>query len=117
MRARYWLMMTAFFLAGCRSDADKMAEFCLNFEAAVNTSQDCGSMAQALGNVLDQGSVLYDTQICADTTACLPCRKASLTLLGQCGQDSQMRPILDKMNFSDALRKQDDAPDDSWSFE
>jgi len=117
MRARYWLMITAFFITGCRSDADKMAEFCLNFEAAVKGSQDCSSMAQAIGNELEKNIILYDTQVCAQTTACLPCRKASITLLGQCGQDPQMRPILDKMHFSDALRKQDEAPDDSWSLE
>ena len=119
MRARYWMMMTAFFLLGCRSDADKMAEFCLNFEKAVATSKTCQAMSQAVGNELDKRVVLYDTQLCRTTTACLPCKKASRDLLGRCGQDSDTRPVLERMNFSDTLRKsaQEAQEEKPWSFE
>ena len=119
MRARYWMMITAFFLVGCRSDADKMAEFCLSFEQQVTNAQTCQEMAQSLGNELDKRIVLYDTQICASTTACLPCKKASIALLGRCGQDPDMRPVLDRLNFSDTLRQSTQEPQENktWSLE
>ncbi len=103
MRARCLMMLTAFFLCGCRSDADKMAEFCLNFEAIVVEASDCVRMSEALGHELDRHIVLYETNLCEKTTACLPCRKAAQKLLSECGQDASMRPVLDRMQFSKTI--------------
>ena len=110
MRTQIWMMMTAFFILGCCSDADKMAEFCLNFETAVSGAQDCLEMSSRLTQVLDQSIVLYDTTLCNTTTACLPCRKGARRMLSECGTDPAMRPTLDSMYFSNSLRSSLPAP-------
>lgn len=107
MRARYLVMLTAFFFVGCRSDADKMAEFCLNFENAVNRSEDCAQMASLIQKELDKTVVLYDTTLCETTTACLPCKKASRRLLSECSHADEMQPVFKQMNFSKALSRAD----------
>lgn len=104
MRAHSWMMMTAFFVLGCRSDADKMAEFCLQFEAAIEESGDCNAMSEALKAVIDQRIIIYEPNLCESTTACLPCREGTRKLLSMCGSDPAMRPILDRMHFSHVLQ-------------
>lgn len=93
--------------SGCRSEADKMAEFCLNFDAEVKASSDCRDMANRLDRLLAPPQPqLKNRNICSDTTACLPCKSAAREMLKQCGYDSDMKPILAKMHFSNTLRKQ-----------
>lgn len=101
------LLVLTFLLSSCRSQADHVAEFCLAFEAQIESSDDCATMAKNLAKLLDESpSRHYAEGICRDTTACLPCKKASLRLLGRCGHDDDMRPILDAMHFSNALRQE-----------
>ena len=104
MRAHYWMMITAFFVLGCRSDADKMAEFCLQFEAAIEKTDDCNAMSDALKAVIDQRIIIYDSKLCESTTACLPCLEGTRKLLSMCGTDPSMRPVLDRMHFSHILQ-------------
>ncbi|MBR4986494.1 MAG: hypothetical protein IKY83_12230 [Proteobacteria bacterium] len=91
---------------GCRSQADRMAEFCLGFDEAVQAASDCADMAKRLEQHLDRvHTKLNDHALCTDTTACLPCRKGVRDMLTQCGYDPAMRPVLDRLRFSKALRE------------
>lgn len=96
--------MTVVLLFGCRSDADRMAEFCLQFDNIVQTASSCHEMSENLEHMLDAPQPqLKDRSLCASTTACLPCKNAVRTMLGQCGSEPDMKPILEKMRFSKAL--------------
>ena len=94
-------------LSSCRSDADRMAEFCLNYEAAVKTD-DCTEMAANMRVLLAEPQPrLKDTSVCDKTTACLPCRVAINEMLKKCGQDEAVSEIMKtQMHFSTALREQ-----------
>ena len=98
-------LLTVF--CSCRSDADRMAEFCLNYEAAVKTD-DCSEMAKNMDLLLTEPQPrLRDTTICDKTTACLPCRVAISEMLKKCGQDEAVSMIMkSKMHFSRSLREQ-----------
>ena len=111
MRAQTWMMITAFFVLGCRSDADRMAEFCLNFEAAIASTDDCSAMAAAIQHEIDKPILLSDSPLCQTTTACLPCRKGARKLLSLCGTDPAMRPVLDQMHFSNRLQETAQPPE------
>ena len=92
-------------LTSCRSDADRMAEFCLNYETAVKT-EDCAEMAANMNQLLAEPQPrLRDTSVCEETTACLPCRNAVREMLKKCGQDEAVLEIMkNQMHFSTALR-------------
>ena len=91
-------------LSGCRSDADLMAEFCLDLAEASKT-ESCTEMADRMNQILDrQQPRLRDTSICTDTTACMPCRVGVREMLKRCGYDEAMKPVLQKMHFSSSLR-------------
>ena len=90
----------------CQSDADRMAHFCLDFEKAVNVSEDCAVMAEAVSRHLDAPQPkLRDRYLCEEGTACLPCREAVRRMLKLCGTSDTLRPVLDRMHFSSALQK------------
>lgn len=94
-------------LMGCRSDADRMAEFCLNFDDAVKNAQSCEEMSANVDGLLKKNQPrLRERSICLDGTACLPCKQAVRIMLGECGNDPVLRPVLDEMNFSRTLREQ-----------
>ena len=99
------LMASVF--TGCRSDADQMAEFCLNYEAAVRT-EDCTEMASNMRILLAEPQPrLRDTSVCEKTTACLPCRAAVREMLKKCGHDEAVSEIMKtRMHFSTALREE-----------
>ena len=84
-----------------------MAEFCLNYEAAVKT-EDCTEMAENMRVLLAEPQPrLRDTSVCDKTTACLPCRVAINEMLKKCGQDEAVSEIMKtQMHFSTALRDQ-----------
>jgi hypothetical protein len=83
-----------------------MAEFCLNYEKAVKEAANCKDMADRLDALLSPPQPrLNDRRLCADTTACLPCRVAANEMLKQCGYDEEMRPIFERMHFSKSLRE------------
>lgn len=107
------IAMTAILAAGCRSDADRMAEFCLNFDSIVQTASSCQEMSQNLEQMLDASQPqLKDRSLCATTTACLPCKSAVRTMLGQCGNEPDLKPVLGKMHFSNALNAGNDSKSD-----
>ena len=94
-------------MMGCRSEADRLTEFCIHFDKEVQASSDCHDMSMRLGELLSPPQPHFrDTDLCEDTEACLPCRKAVREMLKQCGYDPELRPILDQMTFSKTLRKQ-----------
>ena len=100
------LIITLFGVCGCRSQADRMAEFCLGFDEAVQSSKTCEEMAKKLTDHLNGVQTkLNDHSLCTETTACLPCRKGVRDMLTQCGHDPAMRPVLDKLHFSKTLRE------------
>ncbi|MCL2326742.1 MAG: hypothetical protein FWC40_09650 [Proteobacteria bacterium] len=101
MRA-YSMVILAFVVFGCRSEADRLAEYCLSLEAMVVASEDCEAMAQALHGL--PAGTYYDGDLCAKTTACLPCRKGAVEMLRRCGASESFRPLLDAWHFSAALR-------------
>lgn len=107
-------LFLALSLTACRSEADKMAEFCLKFDAQVQASSDCHDMSQRLQQLLSPPQPrLHDDAICLQTTACRPCKKAVRDMLRQCGYDENLKPVRDQMHFSDALKtlnSQEDAP-------
>ncbi len=94
-------------LSGCRSDADQMAEFCLNYEKVIHTD-DCDEMAKRLDQLLAEPQPrLRDNSVCEETTACLPCRVAVREMLKKCGQNQAVSDIMkQKMHFSTMLREQ-----------
>lgn len=99
------LIMTLLGVCGCRSQADRMAEFCLGFDEAVQSSKDCEEMAQKLTKHLDGVQPkLNDHDLCKETTACLPCRTGVRDMLTNCGHDPALRPVLDRLHFSKTLR-------------
>ena len=108
MKTHFCLLLTlllAATLSSCRTEADKMAEFCLSFEQITQNTEDCTQMATQLDTFLQSPHPkLKDDQICANSTACLPCRQAVRKLLQTCGHAPEMRPVLDKMTFSKTLR-------------
>ena len=92
--------------SGCRSEADKMAEFCLQYAQIVETHTDCRHLASAMTAFIEAPHPkLRDGKVCENSTACLPCRKAARDMLKSCGYAPEMRSVLDKMQFSDALRE------------
>ncbi|MBQ8035815.1 MAG: hypothetical protein IJ268_02375 [Proteobacteria bacterium] len=92
-------------VCGCRSQADKMAEFCLGFDEAVQGSSECAEMAKKLTEHLDAVQPkLNDHDLCTETTACLPCRKGVRDMLTRCGHDPALRPVFDRLHFSKTLR-------------
>ncbi len=94
-------------VTGCRSEADRLTEFCIHFDQEVQASQDCHEMASRLGELLSPPQPHFrDMDLCEDTKACLPCKKAVRDMLRQCGYDPELRPVLDRMTFSKTLRKQ-----------
>lgn len=101
-------------LAACRSDADRMAQFCLDFERAVDLSNgDCSIMAQEIYKQIDSHSTkLRQTDVCLKTTACRPCRNAVRTMLAQCGYDDDFKPVIEQFQISDTLRRSLERPDD-----
>ena len=105
-------LLLLFGLTGCRSDADHMAEFCLNFEQAVKTD-DCQEMAKNMDILLAEPQPrLRDNAICEDTTACLPCRVAVREMLKKCGQNEAVSNVMKQnMHFSTLLRNQVVQPD------
>ena len=103
-RVIYIFLLLSLYICGCRSDADRMAEFCLQFEAATHGS-DCEQIAHDLGALLDAPQpALRDAHLCERSTACLPCKRGARDLLRLCGQDPSVRAELDKMHFSTTLR-------------
>ena len=106
MRRLYLAILLPFLLSGCRSDADRMAEFCLRLAQEVDAASDCGDMAARVGAVLDGDQpALRQLDVCEATSACLPCKHAARVMLVRCGTDDAMRPVLDRMHFSQALRE------------
>ena len=99
-------------LTGCRSDADRMAEFCLGFEQAVKT-ENCQEMAKNMDVLLAEPQPrLRDPSICEESTACLPCRVAVREMLKKCGQDEEVSAMMkQKMHFSTLLKDQVVKPD------
>ena len=84
-----------------------MAEFCIKYDTEVNASADCHDMTGRLKDLLSPPQPHFrDTDICADTKACVPCRNAAREMLKRCGYEPEIKPILDQMHFSDTLRKQ-----------
>lgn len=101
------LLILLLLTLGCRSEADRMAEFCIRFDAEVRDASDCRDMSLRLAQLLSPPQPqLRDTDICTDTRACVPCRNAVRDMLKRCGYDPEMKPILDQMTFSNTLRKQ-----------
>ena len=84
-----------------------MAEFCLNYDKEVQASVDCKDMARRLDELLSPPQPHFrNMDICTDTKACVPCRKAARDMLKRCGYEPELKPILDQMTFSNSLRKQ-----------
>ena len=107
------LLIAAIVVVGCRSDADRMAEFCLNFDSIVQSASSCQEMSQNLEQMLNAPQPqLKDRSLCATTTACLPCKSAVRTMLGQCGNEPALKPVLGKMHFSNALNAGNDSKSD-----
>lgn len=101
----FGLFCSAICLAGCRSDADRMAEFCLRFDEIVKSSSDCSVMSKQVDELLDPPQpMLRERNICSSTTACLPCRSAVREMLVRCGTEDEMKPVLHRMHFSKSLR-------------
>ena len=102
------IIAAAAMLTGCRSDADRMAEFCLMFDNVVQNARNCEQMSVNVGHLMrNLQSKLRERNVCLNgTTACSPCKKAVRTMLGQCGNDPALRPVLDEMHFSESLREQ-----------
>lgn len=91
-----------------------MAEFCLSFVQITENSHNCPQLAADLSAFLDAPHPkLKNDQICAQTTACLPCREAVRTMLQTCGHAPEMRPVLDRMQFSKTLRQELQTEQDS----
>ena len=100
-----FLFLVCFFVAGCRSDADRMAEFCLSFDSAVDAATDCADLAGRVDALISSDMPRFRRDdVCSTSTACLPCRQAVRKMLVQCGYDEALRPVLDKMHFSRTLR-------------
>lgn len=106
MKFFFILIIAAWTLTGCRSDADYMAEFCLNFDKTVSLAgDDCSDMAQRLTHFLDDSHTkIADHEVCNHSTACLPCQSAVNRMLRHCGYDEALKPIYQRMHFSKTLR-------------
>ena len=92
-------------VSGCRSDADRMAEFCFGLDEVAQKTTDCVEMAHDLNALIDAHSArLADDAVCASTPACRPCRPAVRVMLRECGYDPAFETALRRMHFSDALR-------------
>lgn len=100
------LMAVGIWNAGCRSDADKMAQFCIELDGAVERAPGCGQMARDVAAVLDGNRfLLSDVGLCVETPACYPCRRAVSGILGSCGYSEAMSGVLERFHFSGTLRK------------
>jgi hypothetical protein len=107
----FFFILLMLISSGCRSEADQMAEFCLSFAQITETHTDCPEIAKQMTVFLNASHPkLKDDQICAQTTACLPCREAAKKLLQSCGHAPEMRPVLDRMHFSKSLREDLQSP-------
>ena len=96
-------------LCSCRSEADRMAEFCMHFEEATNGTEDCAVMAQRLTTLLESPQTyLKDTAVCETPKACDSCKRGAHKMLRLCGHDEAMKPVLSQMHFSTTLREQKD---------
>lgn len=105
---KFWIFaicLMGLALSGCRSDADVMAEFCLNFVKATET-EDCHQMASNLDALLSpEQPRIRDKSVCEKTTACLPCRKGVEVLLRNCGQNQEVIKRLQKeVQYSTTLK-------------
>ena len=94
-------------LYGCRSEADRMAEFCMHFESATQDTDGCAVMAERLVALLDDNQTyLKDTSVCEKPKACDSCKRGVHKMLRLCGHDDALKPVLSRMHFSTTLREQ-----------
>ena len=94
-------------LCSCRSEADRMAEFCMHFEEATDGTEDCTVMAQRLTALLESPQpYLKDAAVCDTPKACDSYKRGAHKLLCLCGHDETMKPVLSQMHFSTTLREQ-----------
>lgn len=102
-------------LTSCRTETDRMAEFCIHFVEAVEISQgDCEEMSNRIAALEDSSRAeIRNLDVCRESTACAPCRKAVRTMLAQCGYDSAMQPIFKRFHFSESLRRISESPQDA----
>ena len=103
----FTLISLSLAVVACRSDADRMAQFCLDLDRAVESAQgNCAQMAQNIRSQIDGHSeTLSRLDVCKKTTACRPCRKAVTQMLARCGYDDEFSPIVQRFHFSDSLRQ------------
>lgn len=102
------LLAALFLFCACSSEAERVARYCTLWDEAVRGAANCEQMAQQVGelNGAFHGYVWGGAQdVCAQTTACLPCKAAAREMLARCAQDGSFAQTLGQFHVSRLLRE------------